>query len=74
MPGDGQTVCGDCGRGAVGMTAAIHKWVRHQQALDYCRVGWMPLPSLDGTHHGEWSVHMIWLCRCPVVQPRSSAA
>lgn len=48
-----------------------HRWVRHEHALDFCRVGWMPLPSLDGTTHGAWSVHVVWLCNCPLVQPKT---
>lgn len=47
----------------------IHKWVRIHHALDYCRAGWMPLASLAGTAHGRWSVHMCWLCDCPLIMP-----
>lgn len=32
--------------------------------MDYVKMGWLPLPSLDGTHHGDWSVHMAWICDC----------
>lgn len=53
------------------MTAPVHRLVRHEDALDFCRVGWLPLPSLDGTCHGQWSVHLAWLCECPIVQPKT---
>lgn len=48
----------------------LHRWVLHERVLDYLRLGWMALPTLDGTHHGHWSAHCIWLCGCPAVEPR----
>lgn len=53
---------------------ALHKFVRHEFALDYLRCGWLALPSLDGTHHGAWSVHCVWLCGCAPVYPRAEGA
>jgi hypothetical protein len=32
--------------------------------MDFVRHGWLPLPSLDGTYHGEYRVHLVWLCCC----------
>lgn len=46
-----------------------HRWVLIRNAMDYCRAGWMPLPSLDGTGHGQFSVHFIWLCPCQPIEP-----
>ena len=48
----------------------IHRWAKLYQAMDYCRLGWMPLPTLNGTPHGHWAVHMIWLCSCEVKEPK----
>lgn len=44
------------------MVAREHRWAPHEKVLDYLKLGWLPLPTLEGTHHGEWSVHMVWLC------------
>ncbi len=44
--------------------AREHRFVRTDRALDWLRLGWMPLPSLAGTHHGAWSVHCVWICGC----------
>jgi hypothetical protein len=52
----------------------FHRWVRHHRVMDYLRLGWLALPSLDGTHHGCWSVHCIWLCNCEAVEPREILA
>ncbi len=41
-----------------------HRWVLHHRVPDYLRCGWLALPTLEGTHHGLWSVHCIWLCGC----------
>jgi hypothetical protein len=32
--------------------------------MDWIALGWVPLPSLDGTPHGHWSVHCVWICDC----------
>jgi hypothetical protein len=32
--------------------------------MDFVRQGWLALPTLDGTHHGEYRVHLVWLCCC----------
>jgi hypothetical protein len=51
-----------------------HRWVRHADALDYVMLGWVPLPTLNGTTHGHWSVHVVWMCRCrEPVEPRRVA-
>lgn len=55
------------------MTHSLHRFVRHYAALDYLRLGWLVLPSLDGTSHGQWSVHCVWLCSCKPVEPLGEA-
>jgi hypothetical protein len=43
----------------------IFRFVRQPRALDYVRLGWLPLPDLYGTNHGVWSVLMRWSpCDC----------
>ncbi len=49
---------------------STHRWVRHHLAEDYCRLGWIPQCTLEGTTHGYWSVHMCWICECPPVEPK----
>lgn len=46
-----------------------HRFVPMHVAIDYLRVGWVARATLDGTHHGEWAVHVQWLCACPPVVP-----
>ena len=36
-----------------------HRFVAVDQAMDWLRLGWLPLPTLDGTHHGAGQ--FIWL-------------
>lgn len=48
----------------------FHRFVVHHRVPDYLRCGWMALPSLERTHHGQWSVHCVWLCPCKLVEPR----
>ena len=45
-------------------------FVRHSAADDWIMLGWLPLPDLDGTHHGDWSVLMKWCCECKPPIPR----
>jgi hypothetical protein len=54
------------------MTPSVHRWVRHQTAEDYLKLGWVPQCTLEGTTHGLWSVHMVWIC--DVCQPREPKA
>lgn len=51
------------------MRAKLHRWVRLAYATDFLLAGWVPMPTLDGTNHGEFSVHMIWLCDCAAPDP-----
>lgn len=44
----------------------FHRYVRFEYVEDYLRLGWMALPTLVGTHHGRYSVHMAWICGCGV--------
>jgi hypothetical protein len=46
-----------------------HRFVLHEMVSDYLLLGWMALPSLEGTHHGYWSAHCIWLCGCEPTEP-----
>ena len=48
-----------------------HRYVLHHRVPDYLLLGWMAFPTLDGTHHGFWSVHCAWLCDCKPVEPPS---
>ena len=48
----------------------IHRWVIDRHVADYLRLGWMALPTLEGTSHGLYSVHCVWLCECPLAEPR----
>ena len=49
----------------------FHRWVIHERVPAYLLLGWIALPSLEGTHHGRWSVHCVWLCGCACVEPLS---
>lgn len=54
------------------MTATVetmHRWVIHEHVPDYVLLGWMALPTLEGTGHGIYSAHCIWLCACRPVEP-----
>lgn len=51
----------------------LHRWVTHERVPDYLLIGWLALPTLDGTHHGHWSAHCVWLCPCPAVEPGTSS-
>jgi len=46
-----------------------HRWIRHEAVPDHLRLGWLALPTLEGTGHGLWAAHCIWLCDCPAVEP-----
>jgi hypothetical protein len=39
-------------------TEEVFRFVRHADVHRYMAEGWEPLPALDGTHHGEYSVLM----------------
>ena len=55
--------------GLVEYHETLHRYAPIAKAMDYVRMGWLPLPSLKGTHHGRYAVHMIWLCACKAPQP-----
>ena len=46
----------------------ILRYVPHEHAADYLRLGWMVVAGL-GEVHGEWSVLMEWPCQCRLVEP-----
>jgi hypothetical protein len=47
----------------------LHRWVLHDQVPDHLRCGWLAVPSLEGTGHGIYSAHCIWLCDCTPAAP-----
>jgi hypothetical protein len=51
----------------------FHRWVIHSRVPDYLLCGWMALPTLEGTGHGIYSAHCVWLCGCKLVEPPSPA-
>jgi hypothetical protein len=53
----------------VTFSARQHRYCRIPHMADWLALGWLPLPSLDGTHHGDWSVHCVWICDCPAPSP-----
>lgn len=53
------------------MTEQLFHFARIDTVPDWLRLGWIARPILDGTHHGQWSVAVEWLCKCPVVKPES---
>ena len=53
------------------MTPSVHRWVRIPVADDYLRLGWVAESTLEGTTHGFWSVHMVWICAdCQPIEPK----
>lgn len=54
------------------MKATFFRFVRHADVLVYLKCGWVARPALNGTHHGEWSVLMEWLCDCELKQPKQA--
>jgi hypothetical protein len=48
------------------------RYVPHDQAEAFCRVGWCIADAFDGTPHGAWSFLAAWLCECEPVEPRES--
>jgi hypothetical protein len=52
------------------MIARLHRFVRLAVVEDYLRLGWMPTQALRNTYHGQYSVHMVWLCDCEPRRPR----
>src|SRR5262245_18372401 len=39
-------------------SSEVFRYVRHAEVPRFLAEGWEPLPALDGTHHGEYSVLM----------------
>lgn len=46
-----------------------HRWVLHDRVPDYLLIGWLALPTLEGTGHGIYSAHCAWLCECKPIEP-----
>ena len=49
------------------MTAAL--FCRFALVEDALLLGWTWTDGFVGTHHGEWSVMLVWLCECEPVAP-----
>jgi hypothetical protein len=49
--------------------ATLHKFVAIAAVPDHLRLGWMAAQALRGTYHGQYSVHMVWLCECKPLEP-----
>jgi hypothetical protein len=47
----------------------FHRWVVHDRVPEYLMLGWMALPTLEGTGHGIYSAHCVWLCDCTPIEP-----
>jgi hypothetical protein len=47
------------------------RYIRHEHVPDWLRAGWIARPALNGTHHGDYSALLEWLCECPMAIPRS---
>jgi hypothetical protein len=51
----------------------VTRWTRyvpHEYAEDYCRLGWCVADALDGTRHGDYRVLCAWLCECNLLEPK----
>jgi hypothetical protein len=46
------------------------RYVPHERAEDYCRLGWCIADAFEQTPHGAYSVLCAWLCQCKLVEPR----
>lgn len=47
---------------------SIFRYVRHHDVEDYLRLGWH-IAQVDLAHHSHYSVLLVWMCRCPMVEP-----
>ena len=54
------------------MTFRIFRYAPIELAEDYCRLGWVSSPALEGTYHGEFAVLMEWMCVCQALEPREA--
>jgi hypothetical protein len=46
------------------------RYVPHERAEDYCRLGWCIADAFEQTPHGVWCFLGAWLCECKPVEPR----
>jgi hypothetical protein len=56
----------------------VTKWTRyvpHEQAEDYCRLGWCIADAFEETPHAHafYCAMCAWLCECKPIEPESSA-
>lgn len=56
-----------------GSRTTYHRWAPREMVDEYVRLGWIPLPTLEGTIHGVWRVHVLWpLDQTPPVEPAAA--
>jgi hypothetical protein len=48
----------------------IFRYVKHDRADAYLRLGWHNTMSLRECHHGEYAELFVWLCDCKAVEPK----
>jgi len=51
-------------------TGMTFRYVAHHRVLDYARLGWSIADTLEHCHHGEYSILMVWMCPCAMVEPK----
>ena len=54
---------------SIAVLGELHRFVPVDRVIEFVRLGWLPLPTLAGTHHGEFKVHVVWLCCCGAKEP-----
>lgn len=47
----------------------VHRFVPITRVEAWIKLGWLALPSLEGTHHGCFKVHITWRCCCGTEPP-----
>lgn len=54
-------------------TVGKYRWYRHvshHKVLDYLMLGWHIAEVDIGIHRNEYQVFMVWLCDCPMKEPK----
>lgn len=52
----------------------LFRYIRRRRVPAFIASGWIAHPALNGTHHGDWSVLMEWLCDCAPAEPSEDLA
>jgi hypothetical protein len=47
----------------------LFRYVAHQDAESYLKLGWVNTLALHDCHHGQYSDLYHWPCECPPVEP-----